>query len=207
MHENGHILSLTVQTMTYTGQGGGRWPGRAHLPVDEAAGIVCDNSKGQIEFSDFMPRLSAHPLCYSICYMIKSGDRFLPFARFASKDRIAQYMKDSYLIRLGREDEFFRTAINDLYARGETGNLKVFRSLVEQLYPADRQLTEFERQRVAESAVRTVYVHTHMDEDNFDCSRAMLCPDLVPAEPGRLIPACTYNLFYRMQDPRFYAAQ
>jgi hypothetical protein len=43
-----------------------------------------------------------------------------------------------------------------------------------------------------------------MDEDTLDCSRAMLCPDLVPAEPGRLIPACTYNLFYRRQDPRFF---
>ncbi len=43
-----------------------------------------------------------------------------------------------------------------------------------------------------------------MDEDTFDCSRAMMCPDLVPAEPGRLIPACTYNLFYRMKDERFY---
>jgi hypothetical protein len=32
----------------------------------------------------------------------------------------------------------------------------------------------------------------------------MMCPDLVPAEPGRLIPACTYNLFYRMKDERFY---
>ena len=52
--------------------------------------------------------------------------------------------------------------------------------------------------------MRTVYLHAHMDEDTFDCSRAMLCPDLVPAEPGRLIPACTYNLFYRMKDERFY---
>jgi hypothetical protein len=32
----------------------------------------------------------------------------------------------------------------------------------------------------------------------------MLCPDLVPAEPGKMIPACTYNLIYRMQDERFY---
>ena len=32
-------------------------------------------------------------------------------------------------------------------------------------------------------------------------------PDLVPAEPGRLIPACTYNLFYRMLDERFYVEE
>jgi uncharacterized radical SAM superfamily Fe-S cluster-containing enzyme len=82
--------------------------------------------------------------------------------------------------------------------------LKAFRGLVERLFPATGALSDFEQQRAAEEMVRTIYVHSHMDEDNFDCSRAMLCPDLVPAEPGRLIPACTYNLFYRMKDPRFY---
>ena len=76
--------------------------------------------------------------------------------------------------------------------------------MVEQLYPSGESVSEFDRQQIAESAVRTIYLHAHMDEDTFDCSRAMLCPDLVPAEPGRLVPACTYNLFYRVQDPRFY---
>jgi len=56
---------------------------------------------------------------------------------------------------------------------------------------SDRIAVLLERQRIAESAVRTVYIHTHMDEDTFDCSRAMLCPDLVPAEPGRLIESLT----------------
>ena len=75
---------------------------------------------------------------------------------------------------------------------------------METLYPPDAPRSVFERQKLAESCVRTVYVHTHMDEDTFDCSRAMLCPDLVPSEPGRWIPACTYNLFYRQKDERFY---
>jgi len=204
MRENDNILSLTVQTMTYTGQGGGHWPERAHLPVDEAAKVVCRGSRGELEFSDFAPRPSAHPLCYSICYMLKSGKSFLPFARFAPKERIAGLMKDSYLIRLEEDRNFFTDGINSLYARGETAKLRTFRDLVERLYPPGKALTAFERQRAAESSVRTVYVHAHMDEDTFDCSRAMLCPDLVPAEPGRLIPACTYNLFYRMKDERFY---
>jgi uncharacterized radical SAM superfamily Fe-S cluster-containing enzyme len=76
--------------------------------------------------------------------------------------------------------------------------------LVEQLYPPDPAISDFQRQRLAESSVRTIYVHAHMDEDTFDCSRAMLCPDLVPTGAGRLVPACTYNLFYRMQDERFF---
>jgi len=204
MKGNDSILSLTVQTMTYTGQGGGTWERRAPIPVDEATRIVCEQSDGMLQFSDFMPRPSAHPLCYSICYMFKSNDRFLPFARFAEQEKIKALMKDSYLIRLEDENAFFKDVINDLYAQDEKDYLKLFRDLIEKLYPKGRQVSAFERQRIAESSVRTIYIHAHMDEDTFDCSRAMLCPDLVPSEPGRLIPACTYNLFYRMQDERFY---
>lgn len=206
MRDNDQILSLTVQTMTYTGQGGGRWAGRAHIPVDEAARIVCAGSGGMLAPTDFLPRPAAHPLCYQTAFMLKAGERFLPFARFAPREKISALMRDSYLIRLEGEERFFQDAMNDLYASGRNEELKTFRQLVETLYPPERPVDVFERQRLAESAVRTIYIHAHMDEDNFDCSRAMLCPDLVPAAPGRLIPACTYNLFYRMQDERFFVA-
>jgi uncharacterized radical SAM superfamily Fe-S cluster-containing enzyme len=205
MLSSDHILSHTVQTMTYTGQGGGQWDKRDHIPVDEAAKVVASQSKGALEFSDFLPRPSAHPLCYLTCYMVKVDSAFLPFARFASADRIASLMRDSYLIRLDVDQDFFKDVVHDLFAHGQTAHLKTFRQVLDKLYPSKGQVpSAFDRQRLAESSVRTVYIHAHMDEDNFDCSRAMLCPDLVPSEPGRLIPACTYNLFYRMQDERFY---
>ena len=204
MRANDQILSLTVQTMTYTGQGGGRWLPRQPIPVDEAARIVCQQSGGAFVFSDFLPRPSSHPLCYLTCYALKSGKTFLPFARFAASEKILSLMENSYLIRLDDEEGFFKEVINRLYSEGKTGPLKLFRELIEALYPPNREISLFERQRLAESSVRTLYVHAHMDEDTFDCSRAILCPDLVPSEPGRLIPACTYNLIYRMQDGRFY---
>lgn len=206
METHDNILSLTVQTMTYTGQGGGLVPDRRHLPVDDAVRAVCRHSNGVLEFSDFLPRPAAHPLCYLTCYLLRSRGRWLPFARFAPREKLLAWMADSYLMRLEGEESFFRTAIDELYARGEREQLAVFRELVEALYPRGVTRSAFERQRLAESCVRTVYVHAHMDEDTFDCSRAMQCPDLVPAEPGRWIPACTYNLFYRRKDERFYVA-
>ena len=204
MRQNDRVLSLTVQTMTYTGQGGGRFERTGHIPVDEAAQIVCRQTDGELEFGDFVTRPSAHPLCYLICYALKAGGAVVPFARLAGADRLAEMIADSYLVRPHEGQDFFTDAINQLYAQGRTEHLRVLRRLVEELYPPGRPLGPFDRQRIAESAVRTVYVHAHMDEDTFDCSRAMLCPDLVPAEPGRLIPACTYNLLYRMKDERFY---
>lgn len=204
LRERENILSLTVQTMTYTGQGGGRFERTRHLPVDEAARLVCRASGGELRFDDFLPRPSAHPLCYLTCYLLKSDERWLPLARLASRADIARLFQDSYLLRAAPGDEFFQDAINRLYAEGRDDELAVLRRLVESLYPSGRSLDDFQRQRIAESSVRTIYLHAHMDENTFDCSRAMTCPDLVPAEPGRLIPACTYNLFYRMKDQRFF---
>jgi hypothetical protein len=205
MQGNDLILSLTIQTMTYTGQGGGRFPDRRHIPVDEATAILCRSSDGMLEPSDFAPRPSAHPLCYAVTYLLKTGSGFTPFARFLPRDRLERLMRDSYLIRLEEHTDVFREAIDQLYARRETELLRAFRDLIARVFPSGRALSPFEQQRAAEERVRTVYIHAHMDEDTFDCSRAMLCPDLVPCEPDRLIPACTYNLFYRMADERFYA--
>jgi uncharacterized radical SAM superfamily Fe-S cluster-containing enzyme len=122
LQENDNILSLTVQTMTYTGQGGSIFAKAQHIPVDDAANILCVQSAGLLQFEDFCAKPSSHPLCYLVCHTVK-----------------------------------------------------------------------------------TIYIHSPMNEDTFDCSRAMQCPELVPSEPGKLIPACSYNLFYRMKDKRFYA--
>jgi uncharacterized radical SAM superfamily Fe-S cluster-containing enzyme len=204
MQQNDNILSLTIQTMTYTGQGGGSFKRTQHIPADLAARKVCQQSDGVLEYSDFMTRPSAHPLCYQVCYLLKSGKEMLPFTRFAPKEQIEQLFEDSYLIRPEKGQDFFTDVINQLYSQGQTECLATLRELVEKMYPADSSVTDFQRQRIAESSVRTIYIHSHMDEDTFDCSRAMLCPDLVPSEPGKLVPACTYNLFYRMKDSRFY---
>ena len=204
MRQRDHILSLTVQTMTYTGQGGGEFPRAKHIPIDEAARIVARHSGGTLTPEDFFSRPSAHPLCYAISYLLKSGDRLLPFNRFAPAEALRQLLADSYLLRPAAAQGFFTDAINELYAAGQTDHLATLRQLVEHLYPQGRTMLDCERQRLAEASVRTVYLHAHMDEDTLDCSRAMLCPDLVPIAPGRMIPACTYNLFHRMQDDRFH---
>ena len=76
--------------------------------------------------------------------------------------------------------------------------------ITKRIYPMGESLTPFERQRRAEEHILTVYIHAHMDEDNFDTGRVSTCPDLVPDPSGTFVPACAYNVFYRMKDERFW---
>lgn len=206
MEEYPNILSLTIQNMTYTGKGGGKFLPRKHLPVDETAGIIESHTKGAINKNDFVPLPSAHPLCYLVCYLLKAGDKYTPFRRFLSEEEMVKLLGKYYFIHPGKEtEEIIREAINKLWAEGNHGKiLKELKNLIKHLYPSDSQPGIFDRQRRAEAVIKTIYIHAHMDEDNFDLSRVIKCPDLVPDINKTFVPACAYNLFYRMKDKRFW---
>lgn len=206
MDEYSNILSLTIQNMTYTGQGGGKFQPRAHLPVDAAASIIETQTKGAIKKSDFIPLPSAHPLCYLVCYLLKSGPKYTPFRRFLPETEMARLLGQHYFIHPEKgTEEIIRQAIDKLWAQGNQPRvLKELKSLIKHLYPSGSQPGIFDRQRQAEDAIKTIYIHAHMDEDNFDVSRLIKCPDLVPDANRTFVPACAYNLFYRMKDKRFW---
>ena len=101
-----------------------------------------------------------------------------------------------------------RDLIADLWANPdkvpESGRvLKTIKRLLNDMFPSDRQLSIMERQKISERAVKAVYIHSHMDEENFDVARIMKCPVGVPQEDGGNIPTCSYNVLYREKDKRF----
>jgi tetraether lipid synthase len=205
--ERDFVRSLTIQTMTYTGQGGGTFEPRRHLPVDEVERSIEGASGGRIREADFQPLPTAHPLCYGVTYLLTSGGGPpAPLSRILGRDALAKHLADGYLLRPSEafEDEM-RLAIDRLWSEGaEPDLLRTLREMLIRLYPPGEALTVHERQRRAERMVKTIYVHAHMDEDTYDVARARRCPDQVPVDDGGLISACNYNLFYRMKDERFW---
>ena len=81
--------------------------------------------------------------------------------------------------------------------------VKTIKRLLHDLFPPDRRLSILERQKIAERTVKAIYIHSHMDEENFDVARVMKCPVGVPQEDGGNIPTCSYNVLYREKDERF----
>ncbi len=201
------VRSITVQTMTYTGFGGKDFQPRQHLPLDRAARVIEEATGGRLKRSFFRPLPSAHPLCYQIAYVFKWKERLYDFSEIFDSREFDQLLAGGYLMRPGDGTEsLFREALDRLWTRGGNEDLlDGFRAIIRELYPSSGAAPSIsERQRIGEKYVLTVYLHAHMDEDNFDVARVSTCPDQVPDPEGRLISACAYNLFYRMKDPRFW---
>jgi len=201
------VRSVMVQTMTFTGNGGANFHPRATMPLDGAATSIRQATNGEMQERDFFPHASAHPLCYSVAYYLRDGERYRSLTDFFRVPELRALLGQSYLLQPDQDgQDLFRQAIDRLWAEGDRDNfLPAIRRLLDQTYPPGRSMNRAERQAAAEQNLLAIYLHSHMDEDTLDLARLAVCPDQVPGPEGRLIPACAYNLFYRQKDPRFWA--
>jgi len=191
----GFMRSVTIQNMTYTGKNGSEFKPRRHITIDEVEDLLA--AAGPFAKEDFFPLGNYHPLCYSVAYYLRSGGRLTPLAKLADRGRLSAAAAGGYLpepdAALARE---LLDGVSRLWAEG--ADETVIRGL-------RAQAAAYQRGGAApEENIRAVYIHPHMDEDNFDTDRVSRCGDLVPDESGRMIPACSYNLLYRQLDPRFW---
>ena len=205
--ERSFVRSLTIQTMTYTGQGGGTFLPRRHLPVEGVERRIEQATEGRVRRSHFVPLPTAHPLCYGVAYLLRTSDGGVySFSEILGRETLARHLGAGYLLHPSPElEQALRDAIDRLWSEGGSEPvLAALKRMLGTLYPPGEVLGVHERQRRAEQAVKTIYVHAHMDEDTYDVARAMRCPDQVPIDAERLVGACNYNLFFRMRDPRFW---
>jgi uncharacterized radical SAM superfamily Fe-S cluster-containing enzyme len=200
------VRSVTVQNMTYTGKNGSLFTPREHITMDEVEVLLAQREG--MAHDDFFPLASYHPLCYSAAYYLVRGDRLISLTRLLGKELLAEMSANAYILDPKRDlSAPFRDAINRLWAEGaDEETLALLREFFATLYPTQETLSEEKRRQILEAWVKMVLIHPHMDEDNFDIDRVSACGDWVPDEQGRMIPACAYNLLYRQQDSRFWAA-
>ncbi len=205
------VRSLELHTLTFTGQGGIGFERGARITVPDVHRIVDDATDGAISWRDFVPSPLAHPHCYSICYvLLLDGGGFVPFTRLSSRQTLFELLQDSlYIAPRAKLEEVFRRIIDDLWTDPDRVPeservLKTLKRLINDMFPSGRPpLPLRERQNIAETTVKAIYIHSHMDEETFDVSRIMKCCVAVPEVDGTSIPTCSYNVLYREKDPRF----
>src|SRR6185295_11963234 len=130
--------------------------------------------------SDFVPSPAAHPLCYLVTYLLRLGPgRWLPFPRFmAPADLRAMLAGMLYLEPTAEMEARLADVIARLWAGAidcPDGDavLAALRRLTDTVFAPG--LPPLERMRRAEQSSKAVYVHAHMDEDNFDTDRIRQC--------------------------------
>jgi len=202
------VRSVTIQNMTYTGKYGTEFQPHQHITIDEVEQLLSRNNS-TFRQKDFFPLSSYHPLCYSVAYYILSGQRLLSLTDLLDRTLLSEMSYDRYLLEPSENIAGqFRDGINRLWA--EDGDKEYFgslRELADRIFPSNTLLSPEQRRLLLEPIIKTVYIHPHMDADNFDIDRVSRCGDLVPDEEGVMIPACSYNLLYRQKDPRFWVGQ
>jgi 7,8-dihydro-6-hydroxymethylpterin dimethyltransferase len=198
------VKNIVIQNMTFTGAHGNTFTPREHISIDEVESFLVKND--YYSRNDFFPLGSSHPLCYSVAYYFIENSTKLSLSKIIEKDRLIDMSSKGYL--LSPDNDFsndFLEGINRLWAEGESEeNIAVLRSFFKKMYPADKKLTDAERLAVAEQSIKSIYIHSHMDEDTSDLARLSRCGDIVPDESGAMVPACSYNLLYREHDERFW---
>jgi uncharacterized radical SAM superfamily Fe-S cluster-containing enzyme len=199
------IRSLEIHTMTFTGQGGTQFDGASRMTACEVLEEIETSTNGAIRMSDFIPSPCAHPLCYQTCYLLHMDrGEYMPFARFMSTDQIRDLLTDNLYMEPGEKMEaVLQDVINDLWST-DSGErvLHVLKSLIQRLFP-NHPIRYDEQQIISERSAKTIYIHSHMDEENFDVDRVRQCCVGVPAEDGTNTPTCSYNVLYRERDARF----
>jgi uncharacterized radical SAM superfamily Fe-S cluster-containing enzyme len=207
-----HICSLELHTMTFTGQGGAGFNRSARITIPDLHRRLEESTQGRVTWRDFVPSPLAHPHCYSICYLLMVADApggYVPFARLMPRAKLFELLADSlYIEPREKLEEVFREIIDSLWANPDgvpesDAVLKALKDLIAAMFPSDRHVPLDERRKIAERSVKAIYIHSHMDEENFDVSRIMKCCVGVPSPDGTNIPTCSYNVLYREKDSRF----
>jgi len=198
------VKSVTIQNMTFTGKNGSTFYPRKHITIDEIEKLL--STKSIFSTDDFFPLASYHPLCYSVAYYIVSNNRILSLSKILDKEKLTACTEDLYYLEPNSDlAKDFTAGLNKLWAEGyDEDYITELKNVIKELYPQGNEISNTERKKRLEKKIKSIYIHPHMDEDNFDIDRVCRCGDIVPNEDGQMIPACSYNLLYRQKDERFW---
>jgi len=207
--ERPNVRHIEVHTMTFTGQSGATFPRSGRISMLEVLERIEETTRGLLRVDDFVASPCAHPLCYQIAYLLvdPEGGAPIPFTRFMPAPELYAALSDRlYLEPTEKLERSMREAIDRLWAYGGVDSertLSLLKRLLGLMFPCDRPLPSNEALRVAEQAVKAVYVHSHMDEETFDTERAADCCDSNCYADGSTIPVCNYNVLYREKEQHF----
>ncbi len=205
--ERDHVRSIEFHTMTFTGQFGASFKADRYTTVDVLRDIETQTN-GLLRVDDFSPSPSAHPLCYQVTYVTQLLDgSWIPMPRFMRPGTLrkmlrgALYLEPTPEVQQMMQDVLMQLWTGEVECDRAEDVLAALRNYLERVF--DDDIDEEERMRRSEHFAKAIYIHTHMDEHDFDTDRIKQCCVGIVGPDGQNIPSCAYNVIYRNRDPRF----
>jgi len=206
-----NLRHIEFHTITFTGPGGSQFDRSARINLHEVLTLVEQQCGDLIGKDDFIPSPCAHPLCYQVAYFLIDPEdgTAISFTRFLDKPTIYACLSNSlYLEPSNKLQQAMRDAMDQLWLNDDDQSKRVLRILkhaLDHVFPSDRAITQEESLRRSEGLVKAIYLHSHMDEENFDVERIAQCCDADCYPDGSSIPVCAYNILYRDKEEHFKA--
>jgi uncharacterized radical SAM superfamily Fe-S cluster-containing enzyme len=203
-HEN--VLSLMVQPVTHTGRAVSFGPADPCdvLTIPDVVKLLAEQSRGVLQYADFVPLPCSHPSCFALCYLLSTGNgEWTPFRRFVDFDRYLSLLANRGTMRPdGQLEETLRVTIDELWTGADQlpDNRRILGALkgvLRRMCPEGRAVEAEARLRIGEATVKTIFVHGFMDVHTFDLERVRKCCTHYARADGRLMPACTFNIVHR----------
>ncbi len=205
------IRSIELHTMTFTGHNGTSFDKRGRYSTYDVLADIEAQTHGTLRITDFVPSPAAHPLCYSVTYVLRLDDgRWLPFPRFMTPEDLREmlagmlYLEPTAPMENRMQDVVARLWAGDIDCADTDAVLAKLKQMTASVFAPG--LAPLERLRRAELSSKAIYIHSHMDEDTFDTDRIRQCCVGIREPDGTNIPSCAYNTLYRDRDARFSAA-
>jgi uncharacterized radical SAM superfamily Fe-S cluster-containing enzyme len=218
-----HVLSLVIQPLTFPFLNGGARSADSRLrndlynPVDRltVSGVIKALAQQVPEIlreEDFFPLPCPNPECVSLTYLLRLDDgRFVPFPRFVDMTKHLHLLSQSATLEPNQETEAaLHEIIHDLWSTsGEVpdseGILRALRRVSQEIFSGGK--ADLRQQvRISERQAKSIFIHHYMDAHTFDLARVMKCCHHYPRPNGRLMPVCSFNLFYRKKEDNPFVA-
>ncbi|OFZ37600.1 MAG: hypothetical protein A2504_15570 [Bdellovibrionales bacterium RIFOXYD12_FULL_39_22] len=201
------ITSVTFQPMAYTGKGGSSFSVDESLPITQAdMHQLLATQTDWLKKEDFLPIPCSHPQCYSATYLLKVAEaEFIPLTRFGEINSYLDAMANRALLDSGgRTAEMLQDAVYSLWSAQSitVDSKKVNDSLKNIIKQNQASCCALDLQKYNEGKFKAIFIHSFMDENNFEVSRIRKCCTHYALPDGRLMPGCSYNNIHRHRDER-----
>ncbi|MDR1658573.1 MAG: radical SAM protein [Deltaproteobacteria bacterium] len=190
-------LSLMIQPVAVTGAAGDSFGPENRLTMGETIDAL--ESTSFINQGDLVPLACSHPRCAASAYYFKASEtRFVSLKDFLGQQEYLDVTVNRSFPGIDSQGhQAIKNKLYDIWANldrnsDDSALLDRVRTFLRRI--EGRTLTEAEAFELGREAVKSVFIHSLMDEYCFDLDRLIKCCNHYLRADGRLVPMCAQNV-------------